>query len=276
VPLKYSQFIWGFEVFDASSGSLQNNLLDFTRGGNAKLATLNAGIYTADELAVEVGRAMQAADPTPDNDYDDPTKTYFDYVNAKFRIGGTNSFTLNNNTGPNVADGPWGLLGFDTDASPGDLTGTAIDSSVAVGSTPISTAGIWTMAEPLVMTSPITAQGAAPPAPYEPYESLLAQRTVKTMQHVSDGGTVESVFISMLKSVQIGFRALTSAEQAGMESFLDWALTGKRFTWQPDKTSAALVKLVLANPGQVNNQFVWLTRSETTYGTLSFYEQLNP
>lgn len=270
MPLTYSQWIWGFEIFDAGSGSSQNNLLQFTRDQTSETATLLAGVYTADELAGEIARAMQAEDA---NEYDDgyvngdAKRVFFDYSTLKFTIGGAASFTLNNYTGSQKALGPWGLIGFNrTDASPGDHTGASIVSDVAVGSTPHSTAKLWTMIEPLVLASPATAQPGGAPA-------LLTQRAVKTLQQISDGATVESIYISTMKSVQAAFRALQQSEQTNMEAFLDWAVRGKRFTWQPDKTSTNFLKLVLANPAEINNQFEWLTRSETGYGTLTFYEQ---
>ena len=107
-----------------------------------------------------------------------------------------------------------------------------------------------------------------------PTAALLTQRSVNTIQHVSDGGTVESVYLATLKKVQIAFRCLLPAEQTNMEKFLDWTVQGKRFTWQPDKTSVNALKLVLANPGQVGPMFEWLTRAETSYGVLTFFEQL--
>jgi hypothetical protein len=71
VPLQYSQFIWGFEVFD--SGTYKNNRIAFVRNGTTydgdasnPAAKMNAGIYTADELAIEVARAMNAAASSAD------------------------------------------------------------------------------------------------------------------------------------------------------------------------------------------------------------------
>lgn len=51
MSLSYSQFVWGFEVFD--SGSKQNNKLPFKDDGIQYIATLRAGVSTADELAAE-------------------------------------------------------------------------------------------------------------------------------------------------------------------------------------------------------------------------------
>lgn len=256
MSLTYSQWIWGFEIFD--SGANQNNLLDFTRSG-AKLATLNAGSYTADELATEIARAMNATDGA--NSY----AAVFSYSTLRFAISGTSSFTLNKNTGSHKSQGPWTLAGFDPSTS--DLTGTSLNSDAPAGTAP-STASIWTAAEPLNYASPVSAAGAGTAASF-------TQRALNTIQHVSDGMTVESVYIGTIKRVAIAFRALIPSEQANMEKFLDWVVQGKRFTWQPDKTSPNVLKLVLVNPGQVNNVFEWLARSETTYGVLTFMEQLS-
>ena len=69
--------------------------------------------------------------------------------------------------------------------------------------------------------------------------------------------------------------ALLSTEQTYMESFLNWIVQGKRFTWQPDKTSTNAMKLVMANPQEIAGAYAWMTRPEVGYGTLTFYEQLS-
>lgn len=275
MPLTYSQWIWGFEVFDTTISGVQqqNNKLDIRRPPTTGVdfdatATLNVGVYTADEFATEVARAMNAADNiggVPQNNY----VVSFSVSTLKFQISGTNAFDLRVSDGPSPSNTECsGLLGLNTSSNKTFTPGNPILSDSAIGGT-YSTARLWTMSEPLVMTSPVSAQAL-------PQPSKLTQRQVRTIQHVSDGGTIESLHLSTLKSVQVAFRALTTTEQTNMEDFLDWAGTGKRLTWQPDKTSPNLLKLVLANRGQIGSQFEWLTRSETGYGTLTFYEQINP
>lgn len=320
MALTYSQWIWGFEVFDASAGAAQNNMIDLRRtiadwvashvysvndrivpsgvnssskqfwrctaagtsGGTQPVWPLNpaagasisdgtaawtflnvavvAGVYTPDELAAAVATALNAADGA--NSY----TCSFSYTTLLFTIGGTSAFDLKWLSGVNHLVNMSGLLGFNNGVDTNSVT--SVNSTSALGGTYSTAASLWTAAEPLVFTSPVTAQAAGTAA-------LLTQRAMNTRQHVSDGATVESVYIATLKKVQIAFRTLLVSEQAKMESFLDWTVRGKRFTWQPDKTSANVMKLVLANPGQVNASFEWLTRSETGYGTLTFFEQLS-
>ena len=397
MPLSYSQWIWGFEIF--ASGPNQNNRLAFKRDGTdydgATAASLNAGVYTADELATEVARAMNTATansdiscsfsystqkftitksgggtffqlyfgPTAASDLVDcnnllgfsPTlhDGFFTYESdapvGSFKVlasgiqnnrlaftrkpdggspttyDGATAATLNagtytpdalaaevqramrERTGSTdlfckfLADPTWRFaISIGDDAVPkGDLSLLfdsaqvgATDCNDLLGFSPTAhntdnlnngdtfssdysmvVPEIWIGLEPLVYASPVIAQEASA---NPKYASLLSHRSMRAMQQVSDGGSIETIFISTLKSVQVGFRALLSSEQTKMERFLNWAVMGKRFTWQPDKTSPKLLKLVLANPGQINNQFEWLTRSEIGYGTLTFYEQLNP
>jgi hypothetical protein len=261
--MQYSQWTWGFEVFDSETG--KNDLLDFNRGGQV-LATLTPGVYTADEFASEVARALNAADV---NNY----VCTFNYLTLKFHITCDASVTLNSVTGPNRARGPWGLLGFDTGALQ-DPSGTAIDSELIAGQGTPDTAGAWTAAEPLIYASPVSAQ-ALPNGSGTAYSPAgLTQRSIGLIQHVTHGGIVESIYVATLRKVQIAFRAIAAGtEQSKMESFLNWAVQGKRFTWQPDKTSTNGMKLMMAYPGQINNGFEWLARPEVGYGTFTFYEQ---
>lgn len=260
MALTYSQFIYGFEVFD--SGSSRNNMLDIRRPPNNPnpdfAATLNAGVYTAWEFADEVERAMLAADS---NGY----TVSFDFTTLKFSIAGSANFELRVLDGPNAANDCAGLLGL-SDASNKTFTSpTPILSDAAVGTAP-STAGRWEMAEPNSRTTPVVAQTDGTAA-------KRLQREVSAIQSRSDGGSVETIYRSTVKRVVIGFKALTTTEQDKMELFLNWIEQGKRFNWQPDKTLPEALRLVLANPKEVNNDFTWLTREEADYGELTFLEQ---
>lgn len=266
MALTYSQFIYGFEVFD--SGSNRNNMLDIRRApggsGTDYPATLKAGVYTAWEFADEVERAMLAADA---NAY----SVSFDFTTLKFQISGTANFELRVNDGPNAAVDCAGLLGLSSAANKTFTSPTPIASDEVAGTLP-STAGRWEMAEPNSRTTPVVAQADAS-GPGTPAKRL--QREVSAIQSRSDGGTVETIYRSTVKRVVIGFRALTTAEQDKMETFLDWIEQGRRFNWQPDKTSPNALRLVLANPKEINNDFTWLTRDEADYGELTFIEQLS-
>src|SRR5207249_1104116 len=88
-----------------------------------------------------------------------------------------------------------------------------------------------------------TYQGPGTPA-------SLGQRAINTIQHLSDGMTIESVSVGTLKYITVAFRGLSPTEQPNMEAFLNWIAQGKRFTWQPDKARANALKLCLLNPKQ--------------------------
>lgn len=320
MALLYSQFVWGFEVFDsgATAPNSQNNNLDFTRtagppptwtasapyvlnqtvsptaspgtqfwrcivagtSGSSQPTwstssgtvtdggviwqyvplSIAAGVYTADELAGAIATVLNTADhPAP------PTNLYsctFDWGTLAFTISTSGSaFSLALGSDSHSLAG---LLGFSGDK----LSVTSVTSDAPAGTAPTSTAKLWTAADPLVYNSPVAAQAAGTAA-------KLTGRAMAVRQHITDGATVESVYIGTLRMVQIAFRAISSTEQTNMEAFLDWAVQGKRFTWQPDKTSANLLKLVLANPQHVANGYEWLTRPEVGYGTLTFFEQLS-
>lgn len=280
MALTYSQWIWGFQVNGTGSSS-QNNLIDFVYNGTQYNGVAVApGVYTADEIAAAVQGAIQAAAGTTS----DPTVTFnYSTLQYTFQSTATGTFKLLFGSGGSVHPvdlGPGHLLGFHTQSTSGpndDITGTGtpltITSTYPVGTSP-SSAYLWTAAEPLNFNSPVTAQSQpSQPTPSTYVPGLLTQRAINTIQHISDGATIESVYIATLRKVQVAFRALLPAEQTNMESFLNWAVQGNRLTWQPDKTSASYLKLVLANPSQVNNMFEWLTRQEATYGVLTFFEQ---
>lgn len=254
MALTYSQFLYGWEI---TAGS--NDKLDWVDTGSTYATTLDAGVYLPAELAAHIQTQMRA----------DGTGTEtctFSFSTLKFTFGGTATFSLLWNTGANAGQTPGALLGFDETADDTGATSYASDS--AVGTSP-STASLWTMAEPNVPgTAPVTAAADGSAA------SLLA-RDVRAFQSRSDGGKIETVYVDTLKSVTIGFRALSSAEQTNMEAFLDWVEQGKRFNWQPDSSQTNALRLVLANPGRVTPQFTWQTRSETDYGILEFIEQLS-
>lgn len=263
----------GFEVI--ASGGAQNNRIAFYRNGTTydgdggnPAATLIAGFYTPEALAAEVQRAMRERTSTTD------ITCTFSYATAKFTIAIASPGNLSLLFAGTVAATDCNvLLGFtatnhntdganDGDSYPGD-NAVAAASPGSPGAP-----AVWEMAEPLLYNSPVSAQAPGTAANGTP-------RFVGTRQQVSDGGSVESIYFSTVKVVSIAFRALGTTEQEKMEAFLAWATQGKRLTWQPNKTSSNLVKLVMASPGGVMPTFEWLTRSEVGYGTFTFYEQLS-
>lgn len=261
MPLTYSQFVYGFEVFD--SGDEQNNRLGFVQNGTVyddvtnPAATLTAGVYTAQELAEAVRDAMRARAGGTANDCS------FDFGTLLFTLSGTGTFSLLFGDATLKFIDCSGLLGFnDADKT----LSTSYSSDAIVGTLP-STAGLWEMAEPNSRTTPVKAQ-------VDGVAAKRLQREISAVQSRSDGGTVETIYRSTVKRVVIGFKALTDTEQDEMESFLDWIEQGRRFNWQPDKTMPETLRLVLANPKEISNDFTWLTREEADYGELSFLEQL--
>lgn len=261
MALTYSQFVYGFEVFD--SGTSQNNRLGFVQNAVVfddvanPAATLTAGVYTAKELAIAVRDAMRARAGGTSND------CTFDFGTLLFTLTGTGTFSLLFGHATLKLVDCSGLLGFTETDKTGSIS---YASNAAVGTSP-STAGLWMMAEPNSRTTPVAAQldGTA---------AKRLQREVSAVQSRSDGGTVETIYRSTVKRVVIGFKALTTTEQDKMESFLDWIEQGRRFNWQPDKTLPNALRLVLANPKEISNDFTWLTRDEADYGELAFLEQL--
>lgn len=258
MALTYSRFLYGWETF--ATGASQNNILDFVDNGTTYAATIPEGVYTPAEFAAEVQSQMRS-----ETGNSNQTCT-FSFSTQKFTLGGTATFQLLWSSGANATETCAGLLGFDESAD--DTGATSYTSDSAVGDTH-SDMSIWTMAEPNVPgTAPVTAAADGSAA------SLL-ERQIRAFQNRTDGMKVETVYIDTAKAVQIGFRALTSAEQTNMEAFLDWIQEGKRFNWQPDKDSTNALRLVMIDPRQITPQFTWQTRSEVDYGVLGFIEQLS-
>lgn len=263
MALTYSRFMYGWEVIPSGAPGA-NDKIDFNRGG-VKSATIPAGVYTPDELALEVGTALEAADSAASGTW----TCSFSWTTRKFTIGVGESFTLLWGTGGNKLADLNALLGFD--ASDHASVGNAATSDREVGDAPNPTddqppATAWVMVEPNEYQTPVVPQtnGAS---------VGRGKRRIRAFQNIADGGLADTIFLSRDKLLDIGFRALTSTEADKMESFLNWVERGRRFTWQPDKDAESFVKLVLADPAQVNPDFEWLTRSEITYGRLTFLEQ---
>lgn len=248
-------WIHGFRV------TASNQALPFDRGGN-KDATLRLGDYTAGQFATEVARAMNAADTG---------QTYtcvFDFDTRAFTLdNGATAFALEFTR--NAATNAAGLLGFDdldTASSAAGHTGVAAGTSFSL------TAGVrvWAPTDPAVTTSPVTAAADGTTA-------ALLQRKSRTIQHETDGGLRESIFFSTDKFYRIRYAMLSAAEQTNFELLMDWLETGAPTDFRPDDTAASTInmRLVLANPGEVQNSFSWMTRTETDYGELVLIQQLS-
>lgn len=250
MALTFSRFLYGWEV------TTSNRDLPFDRGAVDKNGVVALGVYTPDEFATAVAAAMNAADAG---------QTYtctFSYSTGKFTIANGAAFILEFSRNPTTNAN--GLLGF-PDSDTGSATSHVSVDAAGSGS---STMGAWTLAEPNEYHTPVVAQAAGAAA-------LRGRRRIRTVQNVSDGGLVDTIFLGQDKLFEIGFKALTDLETNRMETFLDWIVRGRRFTWQPDSTSVNYLKLVLNEPSQVNPDFEWLTRSELSYGRLLFVEQPN-
>ena len=252
-------WIFGFRVTSL------NQTLDFecaTHAGSYS-ATLRLGDYTAGQFATEVARAMNAAHAGAG----DAFTCVFDFDTRAFTIdNGVRLLTLkfDLNTATNAA----GLLGFD-DAATSSASG---HTGVAAGTSYSLTAGVrvWAPVDPAVSNSPVTAAADGTTA-------ALLQRKSRTIQHETDGGLRESIYFSTDKIFRIEYRMLTAAEQTNFELLLDWLETGAPADFRPDDAAGATInmRLVLANPGEVRNQFSWLTRSEADYGSFDLIQQLS-
>ena len=86
MPIAYSQYLWGFEVVDSGT---PNNKLDFIDNGATYQATLTAGVYTPDELALHIRDAMRLANTENNNN-----NCTFSYTTLQFTLTGTATFTL--------------------------------------------------------------------------------------------------------------------------------------------------------------------------------------
>ena len=71
-----------------------------------------------------------------------------------------------------------------------------------VGTTP-SSASLWTQTEPTSKNSPVTAN---PLVNGVPQAASNLQRKLKSIQNISDGMSVETVFFGTLKKVSVEFR----------------------------------------------------------------------
>ena len=251
MALTFPQISYNLEV---TAGT--NDKIDFKDAGTTYAATLTPNVYTPGALAPEVQRAMRAATGNSNQ-----TAT-FSFTTLKFTLSGTSIFELLWGTGANAATDCNGLLGF---AATNETAATSYSSDAALGTSP-STGTLWTFADPVTWNSPVTAaaDGAA---------AALLRREVIASQHKTDGGSVESVYITTFKKLLVRFQHLTGAEATKMESFLDWAVKGNPFAYQPDKDSANALRCVLEIPRGIDDVYEWITRPEVSYGELTFVEQ---
>lgn len=257
-----SRFHFGWTV---TTGS--NDKINFKTNGSAeKTATLDAGVYTPGELAAEAQAELRETDGSSN------IGCTYNALTGKFVFtwAGAGNLELLWGTGTNAAADANALFGF---AAADESHATSITSDDAArdpanlsGS---SSAYMWTMDDPLATNTPVTATGTD-----NSYAvATFTQREVFANQNVTEGGLVETIYKGQIRKVTLRFWALQSDDRTSMETFLDWILQGRRFFWQPDSASANGLRLVMANPREVLNAFEWLTRSEQTYGDITFYEQ---
>lgn len=254
------RIIYGFHVDQT------NSLIDFdcaTHAGPYQ-AVLRYGTYTVDEFEVEVARAMNAAHPGAG----DAFTCVWSFTTRKFVIdNGVRLLTLlfNLNTATNAA----GLLGFD-DVTTGSASGHTSTDTVGVTNSFFASAGVrgWAPADPVHMTTPVAAAADGSAA-------ALLQRVPFTSQFRADGGQRESIYHSTDKLLRLTFRWLAGDERTYMEHFLDWAVRGRRFNYQPDATSENALRLMLRDTGEVAGVHEWLARPEISYPELTFVEALS-
>ena len=244
------RWLWGWRV------TTSNNKLDFVDAGTTYAATLRLGDYTAAQFAAEVQRAMRAITGNSNQ------TCAFSFSTRKFTLTGTSVFQLLFATGANAASDCNGLLGFAAADETGATSYTS-DDAVGAGS---STASTWAPVDPAVTNSPVTAAADGSAA-------ALLQRHARVVQHETDGGLRETVWLSTDKLFRITYSMLSAAEQTNFELLLDWLETGAPANFQPSDASTNAIRLVLV-PGDIQNQFSWPTRAEATYPELVLVEQL--
>lgn len=261
MSLTYPRLMWGWAV------TTSTNKLDFVDNGTTYAATLRLGNYEPAEFAAEVQRAMRDANTNNDNN----TCT-FSYSTQKFTLTGTSTFSLLFDSGANRASSCGNLLGFTIGDGVGtgdDETGATTYTSEAVVGTSPSTAKLWDPADPVANTTPVSAAADGTTA-------TLLQRDAKVIQNRADGGKRETIYFSTDKMLRLHFRWITSGtEQTNMEAFLDWILQGRRFSYQPDKTSTNALRLLLVEPYNMANVFSWQTRDEIDWPEMTFVEALS-
>lgn len=95
----FSAFYFGMQI------TKENNLINFDEGGGELDAELNIGGYTHTTILAEIARALNAAGGL----------TYtvtIDRDTRKITIAAGSNFTLLTQTGSQVANSPWQMLGF--------------------------------------------------------------------------------------------------------------------------------------------------------------------
>ena len=259
MSLTYPRALYGWEV---TTGS--NDALDFKNHAGTTLACVIApGLYTPKSFATAVQSALNNTVGVGDT-----FTVSFDHAAATFTItDGAGTFQLLFGSGTSNATCCATLLGFTRGGGAGnDKTGAANYTGAAAGTAP-STMSLWDFAEPVISNTPVTAQAAGTAA-------KLLQREVRATQNKSDGGTVETVYVTTFKKFRVTFNQMLASEQTNLESLLDWIVQGKPIAYMPDKTAgSAVMHLVLDSPTGITNAFSWLTRSEADYGELVFIEQ---
>lgn len=103
------QYEFAFDVVDAATDKL-----DFNENGTALTATLESGVYTPDEMATEIQRAMREISASSG-----ATVLYVVTLSERnaFTITGTLDFSLLPITGPNADISPLPMLGFAADST---------------------------------------------------------------------------------------------------------------------------------------------------------------
>jgi len=247
------RLMWGWEVTSA------NSKLDFVDNATTFAATLRYGTYLPAEFAAEVQRAMRAANTDNQNN-----ACSFSFSTRKFTLTGTSTFQLLWSTGTNAASDCNGLLGFAATDETGATSYTS-DDAVGAGS---STAYTWAPTDPVHATTPVTAAADGTTA-------TLMQRLPFTQQMRTDGGLRESVYFSTDKILRLTFRWITGGERTNMESFLDWAVRGRRFNYQPDADATEALRLVMRDPSEIAGVHEELTLGNISYPELTFVEALS-
>jgi len=250
---------WGFHV-DSTNCDIP---FDSTASAGNRTGTMRYGTYTAEELATEAARAMNAGLAGR------AFTCVYSVTDRKFTFDdGTTAFTLewSRLTSSNAA----GLFGFDEVDTASSAAGHTSTDTAGVAAGFFKTAGVyaWAPTDPIHANSPHAASGAGT-------AGTLLQRMPFTQQFRSDGGLRESIYFSTDKLVRLQWRWLTGDERTYMEAFLDWAVRGRRFMYQPSTSSTNYLVLMLRDPGEIAGVHEELTLANISYPELTFVEAVD-
>lgn len=239
-----------FYDFDISSDEIY---IDFNEGGGELTATLDVGSYTAEGLATEIKTQMDSAGGlvyTVD----------FNRSTRKYTISSTSNFSILCNTGSNVSQGAYSVLGL--------------------GAADLSGASTYTA-------------GSVAGSIYQPQYELQNyigpddnQRAVDETVNVSASGKVEVVTFGTQKFIEFNMMYITDVEQpsggpiesntsghANARTFMQYLKQKKEFEFMPDRdTPDTYYTVILERTPESGNGTAYKLKPMYGAGLPSYYE----